>query len=91
MQLRRTSVLALAEIAKHGPNTAQAVIDASAVPLIVPLTTHIDARLKRQVRTSLTAPESFRFFLIFLSKCVKNLEMVEIIIAYKHKSDGMLS
>ena len=51
MQLRRSSVSALAEVAKHGPSLAQAVIDANVLPLIVPLITHIDARLKRQVRS----------------------------------------
>ena len=49
MSLRRAAALTLAEIAKHAPELAQIVVDAKTVPLIAPLVTHSDAKLKRQV------------------------------------------
>jgi predicted ATPase len=49
LSLRRASALAMAEISKHAPELAQIAIDAKIVPLIAPLVTHSDAKLKRQV------------------------------------------
>lgn len=50
LSLKRIGASALADIAKHTPELAQAVVDAGAVAYLAPLIVNPDGKLKRQVR-----------------------------------------
>lgn len=73
LPLRRASVLALSNIAKHSPELAQVVVDANTLPLIAPLITHPDVRLKRQVSNKINAAFVFSLFLRSTSWCLIHL------------------
>lgn len=47
--LKRAAASALSDVVKHGPEQAQAVVDAGAVACLTPLVLNQDPRLKRQV------------------------------------------
>jgi hypothetical protein len=49
LSLKRIGASALADIAKHSPELAQAVVDAGAVAYLAPLIVNPDGKLKRQV------------------------------------------
>jgi hypothetical protein len=50
LSLKRIGASALADIAKHSPELAQAVVDAGAVAYLAPLIVNPDGKLKRQAR-----------------------------------------
>lgn len=52
--LKKVSISALSDIAKHSTDTAQAVVDANAVNLVAKLLVHSDARIRRQAGTFLS-------------------------------------
>jgi hypothetical protein len=50
LSLKRVAASSLADISKHTPELAQAVVDAGAVPYVAALIVNPDGKLKRQVR-----------------------------------------
>lgn len=53
LSLKRVAASSLADVSKHSPELAQAVVDAGAVPYVAALIINPDGKLKRQVRRTL--------------------------------------